>query len=134
MFKLGIGMTSGYPRNDVVFQVERSKGKITGSISSFFTLITITPTLIHIWLTTAIQHGFLLYEYLIVLWVPSSLCVFTEHSFCVVQQLAAYEYYAVFHQHVQTLHHFSHSKLHLVSCAGNFQTAQAPHYNCVKYY
>jgi len=33
VFKLGMGMTLGYPRNDVVFGVERSKVKVTGSKS-----------------------------------------------------------------------------------------------------
>ena len=44
VFKLSIGRE--YPRNDV--GVERSKVKVTGSISAFFTLMTITPKLMHI--------------------------------------------------------------------------------------
>jgi len=38
------------------FGIERSKVKVTGSISAFFTLMTITPTLMYIWLTAAIQR------------------------------------------------------------------------------
>ena len=32
-----------YPGNDVVFGVERSKITVTGSMSAFFTIMTITP-------------------------------------------------------------------------------------------
>ena len=32
------GMTLGYHRNDLVFVVERSKVKVAGSVSAFFTI------------------------------------------------------------------------------------------------
>jgi len=40
VFKLGTGMTLEYLSS---FRVERSKVKVTGSISAFFTLMTIMP-------------------------------------------------------------------------------------------
>jgi len=65
-------MTSGYPRNDVVMGL-RGQRSHAESVSAFFTLMTITPMLMHIWLTTAIRRGFVLYECL--LWVCSWLVV-----------------------------------------------------------
>jgi len=60
VFKLGIGNDLGIFQK--WFGVKSSKVKVTGSISAFFTLITITPMLLHIWLETAIRRGFELYE------------------------------------------------------------------------
>ena len=37
-----------YPRNGVVLGVERSKVKVLGSISAFFTPMTFMPMLMHI--------------------------------------------------------------------------------------
>ena len=49
VFKLGTvqGMNLEYSRNDVFFWVEKSK-VVTGSVSAFFTLMTIMPMLMHI--------------------------------------------------------------------------------------
>jgi len=66
VFKLGIGMILGYPRKWYGFGVEKLKVKVTGSISAFFTLMTTTPVLMHIWLTTGMRRGFKLYECLLV--------------------------------------------------------------------
>jgi len=69
VFKLNVGIpwdileTLGYPRSDIVLGW---KVKDTGSISALFTLMTITPMFMHISLTTAIRHGFVLYEGLLV--------------------------------------------------------------------
>jgi len=44
--KLGVGMILGYPRSDTVLWFKGHR--VTGSVSAFFTLLTITPMLTHI--------------------------------------------------------------------------------------
>jgi len=65
VFKLGTGILGylGIFLKRCGFGVERSKIKVTASISAYFTLVTM---LMHIWLTTEIRHGFELYECLLV--------------------------------------------------------------------
>ena len=61
-YKMGCGVRRSLcnvPRpNSWMERPRKTKNECSGSISAFFTLMTIMPMLMHIWLTTAIWHGF----------------------------------------------------------------------------
>jgi len=74
VFKLRIGndLVLSYPK---IMWFWGWKVKVTGSVSAFFTLVTIIPMLLHIWLTTAIWCGFELLR------VPSSFACVSMNTY-----------------------------------------------------
>jgi len=66
VFNVGVGMTLRYPRMTWFrgWKVKDQGHRVNKCI--FFTLMTITPMLLRIWLTTAIRRWFELYECLLV--------------------------------------------------------------------